>query len=681
MPSSAVREPGRDSSRLKALLGRQVANGGDGGWWRALIPALAIVTVLFAAQNVRSAADEASRSVSRAAEIQDVATSVDRLVLEARAELGTDRAGRPDQLTELRNSVRTQTADLTRGRESSELAADLADQAASTDRALDRALARGGDRADARRAEAALAALQPAARTYSDRADAAAGRAEDRASEILLWTLLGAIVLVALLLGTFWSRRNAQDAYRRESRFHALMRNSSDLVVVVDPNTLTIRYATPAVERMLGYKHDAVTGSSLADLTHPEDRGMLADAVRAVHESDDGHETDRWRALHHAGGSVDVEASWLDLTDDPSVQGLVVTIRDVGERTILEDRLRHQAFHDPLTSLPNRSLFEDRVRHAVARTRRHGRAIAVLFVDLDDFKTVNDSLGHAAGDELLRQVATRLDEWVRTSDTVARLGGDEFAVLIEDPEGPGRGRGRRRPDPRVPRTALRDRRPRAVHRGQRGHRVRRVGLDQRGPDAQRRHRDVRGQGDREGPLRGVPPDHAHGGPAPAPAQRRSAPRARQRRTVRAVPAAGRPPHGARARRRGAGALEAPEARPGSSRRLHPGGRGDGAGGPARRLGAERGVPPGRDLARPRQGQPDLRERERVTAPVPPGGHRGRAGAGRHHEQRHRSLAAGAGDHRVGADAGPRCGAQGADGRSRSSACAWRSTISAPGTRR
>ena len=248
------------------------------------------------------------------------------------------------------------------------------------------------------------------------------------------------LVLVTLLLGSFWSRRNAADALRRERRFHALLRNSSDLVVVIDPDTLAIRYSTPAIERMLGYPPESVLGTSLAQLTHPDDRGALTEASLTVRASDDGHETDRWRAVHHEGGVVDVEASWLDLTDDPSVQGLVVTVRDVGERTNLEDQLRHQAFHDPLTALPNRSLFEDRVRHAVARTAATGAAMAVLFVDLDDFKTVNDSLGHAAGDELLRQVAERLDDWVRSSDTVARLGGDEFAVLVEEPDDPDEAR-------------------------------------------------------------------------------------------------------------------------------------------------------------------------------------------------------------------------------------------------
>ena len=113
------------------------------------------------------------------------------------------------------------------------------------------------------------------------------------------------------------------------------------------------------------------------------------------------------------------------------MQGVILSLRDITERQALEQELRHQAFHDALTGLANRALFEDRLAHALAGARRHGRPIAVLFLDLDDFKTINDSLGHAVGDELLRTAARRIAAEVRVTDTAARLGGDEFAVLLE----------------------------------------------------------------------------------------------------------------------------------------------------------------------------------------------------------------------------------------------------------
>jgi diguanylate cyclase (GGDEF)-like protein len=116
----------------------------------------------------------------------------------------------------------------------------------------------------------------------------------------------------------------------------------------------------------------------------------------------------------------------------PGAPGCILTGRDVSERRQLEQELRHQAFHDSLTGLANRALFEDRLSHALAGLPRTGGGLTVLFVDLDDFKTVNDSLGHSAGDELLRAVGERLNQNLRGTDTVARLGGDEFGVLLED---------------------------------------------------------------------------------------------------------------------------------------------------------------------------------------------------------------------------------------------------------
>ena len=112
--------------------------------------------------------------------------------------------------------------------------------------------------------------------------------------------------------------------------------------------------------------------------------------------------------------------------------GRVWSFRDATDRTRLEDELEYRAFHDPLTGLANKALYQDRLEHALARMGQSGSQLAVLFIDLDDFKTVNDSLGHGEGDRLLKRVATTLVESLRPLDTAARLGGDEFAILIED---------------------------------------------------------------------------------------------------------------------------------------------------------------------------------------------------------------------------------------------------------
>ncbi len=137
--------------------------------------------------------------------------------------------------------------------------------------------------------------------------------------------------------------------------------------------------------------------------------------------------------MKHADGTWrTLEAIGRNLLDDPAVGGIVINHRDVTERKVLEAQLTRQAFHDALTGLPNRALFTDRVSHALRRRARQHRGVVVLFVDLDDFKAINDSLGHQAGDRVLQEVGERLRTTVRPGDTVARLGGDEFAFLLED---------------------------------------------------------------------------------------------------------------------------------------------------------------------------------------------------------------------------------------------------------
>ncbi|HXF98704.1 MAG TPA: EAL domain-containing protein [Gaiellaceae bacterium] len=230
----------------------------------------------------------------------------------------------------------------------------------------------------------------------------------------------------------------AEDLHERQSaeRFRSLVQNSSDVILLLHSD-LTVRYQTPSVERVLGYGEDELVGRSLLDLVEPDARRPLREFAAAVRESPTSP-MPRDLPLRRKNGAVcQMESVFTNLLADPNVAGIVVTARDVTERRALEEQLAHQAFHDPLTGLANRALFLDRVGHALERGRRRRNLFAVLFVDLDDFKTVNDSLGHEAGDELLVEVARRLERSLRPEDTCARLGGDEFAILVENLTGPG----------------------------------------------------------------------------------------------------------------------------------------------------------------------------------------------------------------------------------------------------
>jgi diguanylate cyclase (GGDEF)-like protein/PAS domain S-box-containing protein len=227
----------------------------------------------------------------------------------------------------------------------------------------------------------------------------------------------------------------AEEAHRRKSeeRFRSLIQNSSDVVAVVGTDGVTY-YVSPAVERILGYKpQDALDHSVFTPpIMHPDDIervrrvfGWLTGRPGASAKAD-------FRLRHADGRWIHVETIAKNLLTDPSIGGIVVNYRDITERKSFEEQLRHQAFHDPLTDLPNRALFMDRLRHALVRMKRRKKPAAVLFLDLDNFKLVNDSLGHEAGDRLLVSVAQRLRGCLRTEDTAARFGGDEFTILLED---------------------------------------------------------------------------------------------------------------------------------------------------------------------------------------------------------------------------------------------------------
>ena len=222
---------------------------------------------------------------------------------------------------------------------------------------------------------------------------------------------------------------------RGEARFGSLVRHASDLITVIGLDG-TISYQSPSIERLLGYAPDDVMGRPFAELVHPSDgsrvREMLADGAAVA---DDQPHVLQCALVHRDGTPQQFEVNYTNLLGDAHVGGIVLNCRDISERKAFEEQLTHQAFHDPVTGLANRALFAERVRHAIARSRREHNRIAVVFLDLDDFKTINDSLGHAAGDEVLGEVAKRLATSIRASDTAARFGGDEFALLLEDIEG------------------------------------------------------------------------------------------------------------------------------------------------------------------------------------------------------------------------------------------------------
>ena len=227
-------------------------------------------------------------------------------------------------------------------------------------------------------------------------------------------------------------RSQAEDALRHsEERFRSLVQNASDLITVIEADT-TIRYQSPSIEHMLGHDDSLIVGTRLTDLIHIDD---VARTLAVLHNAmrDPGARTSAdMRVRDKAGGWRHVEFISTDQRDNPAIGGLVLNIRDVTDRKALEQQLRHQATHDPLTKLANRTRFSDRLQQALARSERMGHRVGILFMDLDNFKGVNDSLGHSAGDRLLTEVAERVERCLRPADTVARLGGDEFAILLDD---------------------------------------------------------------------------------------------------------------------------------------------------------------------------------------------------------------------------------------------------------
>jgi diguanylate cyclase (GGDEF)-like protein/PAS domain S-box-containing protein len=238
------------------------------------------------------------------------------------------------------------------------------------------------------------------------------------------------MVRQALVLREDALTRERRAARMVEARYASLIANASDVIMIVAVDG-ALRFASPASERTLGLSPEDVAGKNLLDLWAGDDGERLKAFLAEVAATSTGTVGPVELRIERGSERYVLEIVGSNLTDDPAVQGLALNFRDISERKALEEQLRQLAFHDPLTLLANRNLFRDRVQHALTLVQRGRHQVAVMFLDVDNFKNINDSLGHDAGDRLLQAVAQRLIKSTRFSDTVARLGGDEFAILLE----------------------------------------------------------------------------------------------------------------------------------------------------------------------------------------------------------------------------------------------------------
>jgi len=247
--------------------------------------------------------------------------------------------------------------------------------------------------------------------------------------------LMGTFILVFVvrMAGAAWEKKEDAERTMRASEewFRSLVQRSSDTTLVVDADQI-VSYASPATRELLGRPPETVVGAAALDIVHPDDRHRVKIQLVALLRSASTIDPVEFRVRHADGTVRTVEAMLSDLRDRPSVQGFVANLRDITERKEAEALLAHQAVHDPLTGLANRTLILDRAEQMLVRADRAHHSVAALFIDIDHFKEINDTFGHDAGDRLLQALADRLTATARAGDTVGRLGGDEFVVLAEN---------------------------------------------------------------------------------------------------------------------------------------------------------------------------------------------------------------------------------------------------------
>ncbi len=241
----------------------------------------------------------------------------------------------------------------------------------------------------------------------------------------------GRVVGSSGLIHDHTERRLAAEALERsEKRFRALVQHSSDVTAILDTNGV-ITYVSPGVTSATGFTCSELTGKQALQLVHPADRRDVQQVMWDLLQTDHGTAAVEIRIRTCQGEWRTMRAVMQNLMHEPAILGLVINASDVTEQRSYEAELARHAFYDPVTQLANRALFSDRLTVSIARRRAEGELLAVMFLDLDRFKMINDVHGHAVGDEILLQVARRLRACVRDADTVARFGGDEFTILLD----------------------------------------------------------------------------------------------------------------------------------------------------------------------------------------------------------------------------------------------------------
>ncbi|MCP5161617.1 MAG: EAL domain-containing protein [Hahellaceae bacterium] len=257
------------------------------------------------------------------------------------------------------------------------------------------------------------------------------------ASDPRPWIVLVAGILISLLLFVMalLMIRSRLIAMANAGKYRAITEDTTNMTMVIKPG-FGVTYTSPSCERIMGYQLTDLRGKSFEQMIHSDDLPALIQTYeKAVLQPGKSLLLAQTRVRHKDGSWLSVEGGFTSMCDVPGVNNVVVNFRDTSRLSLVQSELHQLAFYDQLTGLANRQLFRDRLDHTVKTCRRRGLQAALMYLDLDGFKRVNDTLGHDAGDRLLQQVAQWLEGCVREEDSVARLGGDEFTVLLEEVSG------------------------------------------------------------------------------------------------------------------------------------------------------------------------------------------------------------------------------------------------------